>query len=70
MKLHRSKRNRIMFGVCGGLAETFRIDESLLRLIAVVAALISSGTILLVYLLLALILPGDASYGRGSHYAP
>ena len=31
-KLYRSKTKRIALGVCGGLAEYFNVDETLIRL--------------------------------------
>jgi phage shock protein PspC (stress-responsive transcriptional regulator) len=62
-KLYRSRRNRMLFGVCGGLAEHFNVDPALVRLIAVLLALIN-GVGIIVYLVLALVLPlgpADAS---------
>lgn len=44
-------------GVCQGLARYFRLDVTLLRVIAVVLLLVSGGTMVLVYAVLMLLLP-------------
>ena len=59
--LHRSKRNKVIFGVCGGLAEYFRVDPVLIRIIFVIIAF--SGVSILLYLVAALIMPEDREYG-------
>jgi len=38
-KLYRSKSNRKIAGVCGGLAEYFGVDATIIRIIAVVLLL-------------------------------
>ncbi|MEO1645373.1 MAG: PspC domain-containing protein, partial [Chloroflexota bacterium] len=52
-------------GVCSGLANYFDVDVTLVRLAFVVATLIG-GPGLLVYIILALVLPGDptANYSK------
>jgi phage shock protein PspC (stress-responsive transcriptional regulator) len=55
--LHKSKNNRVLFGVCGGLAETLNIDAPILRLAFVLGAIFSGSVLFWVYLLLALVLP-------------
>ena len=42
-KLFRSKTDKKVCGVCGGLAEYFDIDSTLVRLACVLAALFSVG---------------------------
>ena len=59
--LHRSKRNKVIFGVCGGLAEYFRVDPVLIRIICVIIAF--SGAGILLYFVAALIMPEDRNYG-------
>lgn len=56
-KLYRSKTDRKLCGVCGGLAEYFGIDSTVVRIIAVILALGGVGTGLIVYLIMALIIP-------------
>lgn len=59
-KLYRSSKNKVISGVCGGLAEYFEVDPLIVRIIFV--ALSFSGMGLIIYLLLALLVPiGDNS---------
>ena len=55
-KLYRSRTNKKLFGVCGGLAEYFDIDPTVLRLILVLAV-VCAGVGLVAYLIAALIMP-------------
>ena len=56
--LWRSKTNRQIAGVVGGLAEYFRVDPTLLRVIYVVVSIVSAAFPgLLVYLLLWFLVP-------------
>ena len=55
-KLHLSLTNRMIAGVCGGLAETYGIDALLLR-IAFIILIFLNGIGLIFYLVLMLILP-------------
>ena len=55
-RLYKSKTDVMICGVCGGLAEYFEVDPTIVRLIAVV--LISGwGSGLLAYLVAAIIIP-------------
>ena len=55
-KLYKSETNKMLAGVCGGIAEYFNIDPTLVRLGWVVfCALGGSG--LLAYIIAALIMP-------------
>jgi len=55
-KLYRSKTDVMVAGICGGLAEYFDIDSSLIRIIFVVL-LLNFGTGFLAYLILWFIVP-------------
>lgn len=55
-KLYRSRRDVMIAGVCGGIAEYFDIDPTIVRLIAVVLIL-GWGSGLLAYLIAVLIIP-------------
>ena len=54
-KLYKS-RNRYICGVCGGIAEYFGVDPTLIRLIWAVLVL-CFGTGILAYIVAALIIP-------------
>ena len=56
-KLYRSS-NRIMAGVCGGIAEYFDIDPTLIRVAYVVLSLFSAAVPgLLLYIILLILIP-------------
>ena len=55
-KLYRSNTDRKLCGVCGGLAEYFDIDPTIIRLIFVFLTLFGGGG-LLIYLICALVVP-------------
>ncbi|AKG91993.1 phage shock protein C {PspC} family protein [Geoglobus ahangari] len=62
-KLFRSRSDRVIAGVCGGLARYFGVDATLIRLIFVVGALLKGVTIL-IYIILALIIPEEPEDGE------
>lgn len=55
-RLTRSRKDRIIFGVCGGLAEYFGVDAVIIRLAFVIFTIIEWPGILL-YIILAIIIP-------------
>ncbi|CAC97855.1 PspC domain-containing protein [Listeria innocua] len=55
-KLYKSSSQKMFAGVCGGLAEYFGIEVTIVRLIWVVATLFFGSGILL-YILAAIIMP-------------
>jgi phage shock protein C len=55
--LHRSQHNRMIAGVCGGIAETFRLDPLLVRAVALLLLIPFNIIPVLVYLALWLTLP-------------
>ena len=56
-RIYRSRRDRVLAGVAGGLAERSGADVSVIRVAWVVLAFISGGLFALVYLVMALIVP-------------
>lgn len=56
-RLKRSKQERMVAGVCGGLAAYYRIDVSMIRIAFVLGSVFSVGAGVLVYLVLWLTLP-------------
>jgi phage shock protein C len=55
-RLYRSRSERWLAGVCGGIGEYFNTDPTIIRVIFVLAAFIVGGG-LLIYLVLWLIIP-------------
>lgn len=56
-KLYRSKKDRMIAGVCGGLAEYFNIDPVIVRLIALFLVLPGGAPGFLPYLILWIVVP-------------
>lgn len=54
-RLYRSTRERMLCGVCGGIAEYFAVDPTLVRLGAVILA--CSGAGFFAYFIAAIIIP-------------
>nr|WP_178632373.1 PspC domain-containing protein [uncultured Mediterraneibacter sp.] len=54
-KLYRSRVNKMLCGVCGGIGEYFNIDVTIVRLLAVLLGL--SGHGILIYIIAAIIIP-------------
>lgn len=62
-KLYRSNSDIKISGVCGGIAEYFSIDSTLIRLIWVFVSLCTGGlTGLFGYLICAFVIPVDSGY--------
>lgn len=59
-KLYRSKTDKIFAGVCGGLADYFDIDATIIRLLFILIVAFG-GSGLIVYLLLWLIMPKSSN---------
>ncbi|WP_292485362.1 PspC domain-containing protein [Methanohalobium sp.] len=55
-KLTKSKSDRMLAGVCGGIAEYFDVDPVLVRVAFVVLALVN-GLGILLYIILAIVMP-------------
>ena len=54
-KLYRSRMDRKICGVCGGVGEYFAIDPTLIRLLFVIFGLTGAG--ILAYIIAAIIIP-------------
>ncbi len=57
-KLYRSRTDKKVCGVCGGLAKYFNMDVSIVRLVVVLLVLFAGGG-LLAYLICALVIPEE-----------
>lgn len=55
-KLYRSNTDRKLCGVCGGFAEYFDLDPTIIRLIFIFLTLFGGGG-LLIYLICAVVIP-------------
>lgn len=59
-KLYRSRTDRVIWGVCGGLAKYFDIDPTIVRVIAVVSIFVS-GIGIIAYIVMAIGVPLEGS---------
>ena len=57
-RLYRSKQDRMICGVCGGIANYFNIDPTLVRLAFVLIAM-GAGSGILAYIIAAIIIPDE-----------
>ena len=58
LRLYRSRRHRMIAGVCGGLAERYDWDPSVVRLIFVLASFLPIPThIALLYIIMWIVIP-------------
>lgn len=57
-KLYRSRKDRMIGGVCGGLAKYFNMDPTIIRLIAVLGLVAVGGTFL-AYIILLIVVPEE-----------
>ncbi|MDE6318162.1 MAG: PspC domain-containing protein [Lachnospiraceae bacterium] len=58
-RIMRSRTNRMICGVCGGIGEYLNMDPTLVRLIWALCSLASVGMGLLLYFVAAVVIPED-----------
>ena len=58
-RLYRSRERRVIFGICGGLGDYFKLDPVLIRLIWLLLSFFSGGAGFLVYLVLVFVIPEE-----------
>ncbi len=59
IKLRRSRSDRMVAGVCGGIARMFNMDAALVRILLVAATLLGFGTGAIIYLVAWAIVPEE-----------
>ncbi len=58
-RLYRSRSSRMICGVCGGVAEYFGIDPTLIRLAVTILTLFGVGVGIVIYIVAAIIIPDE-----------
>jgi phage shock protein PspC (stress-responsive transcriptional regulator) len=58
-RLYRSRNDRIIAGVCGGIAEQMQVDPTLVRIAAVLLTLITQGGLVIAYIVMAFVVPEE-----------
>lgn len=68
-RLRKSREEKMLFGVAGGVAEHFDLDPVLVRAGLVLLAFATGGAVILAYIVMAIIMPdtprGEADSGSG-----
>jgi phage shock protein PspC (stress-responsive transcriptional regulator) len=55
--LYKNKSNKVLFGVCSGLADVLGIDVTIVRILTILGTIVTGSLILWIYILLGLLLP-------------
>ncbi len=63
-RLYKVENDKKLFGVCGGLAEYFNIDPTIVRIAWVIFALVSCGAAILIYILCGVLFPNKSDVGN------
>jgi phage shock protein PspC (stress-responsive transcriptional regulator) len=63
-RLYRSASDRQLSGICGGLGDYLNCDSTLIRIAWVVAAFLSAGLAIVLYLVLIFIIPNEDQLAR------
>lgn len=58
-KLYRDTNDKMIAGVCSGIANYFNLDKTLIRLVWAILAVGSLSTLFWIYLICWLIIPAD-----------
>ncbi|UJF32847.1 PspC domain-containing protein [Paenibacillus hexagrammi] len=61
-KLYRSRRDKKVTGLCGGLAEAMNVDATLLRLLVVITTFFTGGTVIFIYFIASLVIPKEPGF--------
>lgn len=65
-RLYRSRKDTFLSGVCGGIADYFGFDVSLVRIGWVIATLATGGLGFIAYIIAAVVVPLEPMGGMGS----
>lgn len=74
-KLYRSRRDKKILGLCGGLSEMLNVDATLIRILLIVITVLSSGMVIFIYIIAGLVVPKEppiygafGPHGHGNGY--
>jgi len=71
-QLYRSTKNKVLAGVCGGIAEYFRIDPLIVRIICIILTFMSAGAGIFLYIIAVFLIPvrpGSEFYESGDAFS-
>jgi len=69
-QLYRSKKDRMIAGVCGGLGEYFDIDPTVIRLIFVFGSILTGSGLFWAYLVMMFVVPEEKPASQAVVEAP
>lgn len=69
-RLTRSRDDRFLGGVCGGLAAYLGVDANLVRIIVVVCTILGAGSLLLVYIVALFLIPLEGKHDIADEERP
>ena len=58
-RLYRSRADRMIAGVAGGLAQSMRLDPSLVRIVWAILVFATGGIALVIYIVMAIVVPEE-----------
>lgn len=58
-KLARSSYDKKLFGICGGIANYFGWDATIVRVIFLIGTILGFGSFLFIYIVLLFVMPND-----------
>jgi len=61
-RLERSNTNKVIGGVCGGIAEYLQVDATLVRVFFVVSIFLTAGLAILGYIVLLVLMPQQGAH--------
>ena len=56
-RLYRSRKDKMIAGVCGGIAEYFKIDPTIVRILVVLLAISTPQMFVVAYIISAVVIP-------------
>ncbi len=69
-RLYRSRRDSMLGGVAGGVADYFDMDPSIVRVVWAVLALVTGGIFLVLYIVMWIVVPEGPSAATVARAAP
>ena len=67
-KLYRSNKNKMIAGICGGIAEITKQDPTLIRLLVVLVALLTAVLpFVIIYVIAWIIIPDEDQLNESSN---
>lgn len=68
-KLYRSREDKVLSGLAGGMGKYFGVDSTLVRVVLVILEFATAGLLIFVYLIVALIVPKEPKVSQDQETA-